>query len=889
MAIEAERLLAVFEARFTSLEKALVKARGDASKAFGHIEASGTKAENALSRIGVRGTPGIEKAGRAVKGVSSQVTNLGAQFNDIAVQLAGGQSPFLIAIQQGTQITQALGSAGAGGAVKALGGAFAGMLNPVGLATIAIIGLGGTAIQYFTSLIEYGEKSEETLKAEAALIQAVADKWGEALPALKKYADERAKLEDSAKTSAAFDVAIEDQFKAISTRADDLSVDVAEVQRLLGGLGLDPRAINELLTTFRILTESVENETATSREAYDVARSLDSLFVQSGVPAARNLAAIFRDELAPALALASGETAKLREEQKLQADEAKRFFGGQDRPLGGLSPITSGGGKFMGASQAQTYRANNAAVLEKAVANQTGATFELIKSFEGFSSKPYWDVNAYRAGYGSDTVTLSDGSVRSVIDGMSVSIEDANRDLGRRIAEFQDGIRGKIGAGTFDSFSQEQQAALTSIAYNYGSLPNRIVAAIRGGDGGGVYKAIQGLGGDNGGVNRGRRNQEADLFLNGSNSNVKLSVSTLEKETEARDKRKKVIDDTIQSLLGEAEVLNAEREGSNQSTYEKERTIQIQQALNSLKAKGIELTKEEMNAVVAAAEGRALEATRLKETEAIDKRKKTIDETVQSLLSESEALNTERDSSNQSTYEKERAIELQKALNSLKAEGIELTKEEMNAVVAAAEGRALEAARLKDAEDAAKSFAESQKELAEQHEEFTNAVRDAGRGFVQDMIDGKSAAEAASNALGKIADKALDLAFDNFFGGGSVSGGGMLGALTGLFRAQGGPVRKGQPYIVGEKRPEVFVPNQNGRILSRVPDAPAMSGRRGSGSETVNIRLQDDSGRMAQIADQRIVTRSGTIVNVAVERSNSNVLPTIARHQNDRAGSDWRT
>jgi hypothetical protein len=43
-----------------------------------------------------------------------------------------------------------------------------------------------------------------------------------------------------------------------------------------------------------------------------------------------------------------------------------------------------------------------------------------------------------------------------------------------------------------------------------------------------------------------------------------------------------------------------------------------------------------------------------------------------------------------------------------------------------------------------------------------------------------------------------------------------------LFREKGGPVKKGQPYIVGEKRPEVFVPSQSGKILPQVPSAPTM-------------------------------------------------------------------
>ena len=38
-------------------------------------------------------------------------------------------------------------------------------------------------------------------------------------------------------------------------------------------------------------------------------------------------------------------------------------------------------------------------------------------------------------------------------------------------------------------------------------------------------------------------------------------------------------------------------------------------------------------------------------------------------------------------------------------------------------------------------------------------------------------------------------------------------------RAHGGPVRAGQPYIVGEKRPELFIPDQNGTIIPRVPES----------------------------------------------------------------------
>ena len=36
-------------------------------------------------------------------------------------------------------------------------------------------------------------------------------------------------------------------------------------------------------------------------------------------------------------------------------------------------------------------------------------------------------------------------------------------------------------------------------------------------------------------------------------------------------------------------------------------------------------------------------------------------------------------------------------------------------------------------------------------------------------------------------------------------------------RQFGGPVRAGNPYLVGERRPEVFIPDRNGTILPGVP------------------------------------------------------------------------
>lgn len=157
----------------------------------------------------------------------------------------------------------------------------------------------------------------------------------------------------------------------------------------------------------------------------------------------------------------------------------------------------------------------------------SGSAIETIKQFEGFRSTPYWDVNAYRAGFGSDTVTLADGSVRRVTQGMRVSYEDANRDLLRRVGEFQDGIIGQIGRDRFNGFNEAQQASLTSIAYNYGSLPDRILPAVRGGTDQDIATAIARLQNDNDGVNRNRRLQEASAF-----GNTALVQSEIQQQSE---------------------------------------------------------------------------------------------------------------------------------------------------------------------------------------------------------------------------------------------------------------------------------------------------------------------------------------------------------------------
>lgn len=144
-------------------------------------------------------------------------------------------------------------------------------------------------------------------------------------------------------------------------------------------------------------------------------------------------------------------------------------------------------------------------------------------------------------------------------------------------------------------------------------------------------------------------------------------------------------------------------------------------------------------------------------------------------------------------------------------------------------------------------------------EQFGDIAQSATRSFIDDLIEGKSAAEAFGNVLADIGNRLIGLGLDSLFGTGGGSAG-LVGQLFGIpGRAAGGPVTAGQPYIVGEKRPELFVPSTSGRIIPSVPKMPtAMS----AGGITVNFNPVID----ARGADPAAITRlSGELAKMKAE------------------------
>lgn len=116
---------------------------------------------------------------------------------------------------------------------------------------------------------------------------------------------------------------------------------------------------------------------------------------------------------------------------------------------------------------------------------------------------------------------------------------------------------------------------------------------------------------------------------------------------------------------------------------------------------------------------------------------------------------------------------------------------------------------------------------------------------------GKAAAIATATMDGIVAvNKALAALPPPFNFALAAAVGAAVGANIAKIAAMehGGRVQAGTPYIVGEKRPELFVPDQAGTIIPRIPTAMAKSGVTGSsGPITITI---DARGAQEGVADQ---------------------------------------
>ncbi|MBY3386408.1 tape measure protein [Rhizobium laguerreae] len=212
---------------------------------------------------------------------------------------------------------------------------------------------------------------------------------------------------------------------------------------------------------------------------------------------------------------------------------------------------------------------------------------------------------------------------------------------------------------------------------------------------------------------------------------------------------------------------------------------------------------------------------------------------------------------------------------------------------------------------AAEKLQVSQDRVRDAAEDFRSTAKDVTSGFISDLRSGSSAAEALSNALNKVLDKVIDIGLNAIFGGGGGGGGLLsgLGAILGFseggYTGPGGKnepagiVHKGEYVMDAETTKRIGVKNLRrlqGYASGGLVGAPAMpvvrsggvsASRGGKTDIQVGVSVDDTGGLRAyvkSVSNDTVAAASPRIVSAA----NQQVVPTMAKYQNDSAGGDYR-
>ena len=162
-------------------------------------------------------------------------------------------------------------------------------------------------------------------------------------------------------------------------------------------------------------------------------------------------------------------------------------------------------------------------------------------------------------------------------------------------------------------------------------------------------------------------------------------------------------------------------------------------------------------------------------------------------------------------------------------------------------------------------------ELKNKFDEIGSSIETSIKDNLRDSITGaQSFGQAMTNVLNRIRDKIIDAQLDRLVGGIGDSfsnaarggtrrglGGFLGGVLGGLFRENGGPVKAGQPYIVGERQPELFIPNRSGTILP--------SANMGGGTTNNYVTVNVEAGGATASGNNVDLNALGQVIGVVVQ------------------------
>lgn len=756
----------------------------------------------------------IQDTATKTRGFGGNLSNIGFQVGDFATQVGAGTS----ATQAlGQQLPQLLGGFGAVGAVA---GAAAAILIPL---AGALWGAGEEA-QTLDEQLEALEKSTGamTAAAEAAAtpIDELREKYGDladevdranqsmlavtaaaakrdALAAARRLGGElgsdlpnmgaylgpngnvmpgyerpRAQLEAQAaetlgkKLGATADEATR-LVTAISQLGrggtlDDLIVEGAELQGALSAITAETGDQQSALAAMATQVGSLMTQATAQVEASaDVVTTRQQEVISKYAETTTKLKELAAER---AIAVEASKSA-----DKAIADGAKEAIRNIDRQIAKVKELARASDDMMerGAFWSGPYQAP-----PDSRGSAFSTTREMISGFEGgYRAEPYWDVNKYRAGYGSETYVTADGVTKAVVAGVRVSKEDADRDLDQRILKYFDEQRRVVGPAWI-SFTDSQKAALASIQHNYGSIPDRLKPALSTGDAQTIATAIAGLAmdytrtekRDGTPVNYNRRMKEAAAFgdTSAQGERNQQTARQLRDEIAERERQLKAVKDYGETLA--KNLVTVEQDA--------ELTRQRADALRQIEALG--LNERDKAAAVAEINGE-YEKQRLILTLIEDAKRRQVD--LDMLMTGSTM-----------TY----------------------------AQAIAALGDAAKAKVIADQQQA-----EALDAVAERQQFMAQVQDDLKNGLLDSIVAGESFSDVLANVADMLAKAALQAALFNEGPFASGGGGSFLGALfkTGIgsifggARAMGGPVNANTPYLVGERGPEIIVPRSAGQVI----------------------------------------------------------------------------
>lgn len=282
--------------------------------AFGGIDKASSTAFNGVAansnRAFTAGAQNAKRFGDAMKQSNAQAINMTYQLQDIGVQLAGGQSPWLIGVQQISQMN--LGAMGLRGTLTAIGGAAASILSPVNLAAIALVGLGGTAIQYFVELITKADESEEALRKQGDLIRNLAKEWGDVIPALREYADELERTQKIADLRAGAEILNTSTLEQVRTQIEDSRTSLASLVSDMQQ-SEEPEVIKGFQSAFEEFASAADDGSLKLEDVQSVQDALAAAINSAGIPSLISFKEMF-DELSRSALGAAGSVQKLNAE-----------------------------------------------------------------------------------------------------------------------------------------------------------------------------------------------------------------------------------------------------------------------------------------------------------------------------------------------------------------------------------------------------------------------------------------------------------------------------------------------------------------------------------------------------------------------------------------------